>query len=213
MRPVTMLAHRADCAHPRIVRLASAVHFADNAGIFNKTGAHMTASLYEISVLSYLQSLEGVATFMQKGRSYAEEHGIELGDIVETRLRDDMLPFRFQVQSVARQSMGAIDAIMTGQSSPPKSSEKHSYQELEQLIEATIGKLRQVDRDSLNAKSGAKVTFSMPGLELPFTAENWILSFSLPNLYFHAATAYDILRIKGVPLSKRDLLGTLRLDR
>jgi len=42
-------------------------------------------------------------------------------------------------------------------------------------------------------------------------AEGFILSFSLPNFYFHSATAYDILRMKGVPLGKRDFMGQMRL--
>jgi len=45
----------------------------------------------------------------------------------------------------------------------------------------------------------------------PFTAEGFLLSFSLPNFYFHATTAYDILRAKGVPLGKGDFMGALRL--
>jgi hypothetical protein len=46
-----------------------------------------------------------------------------------------------------------------------------------------------------------------------FTAENFLLSFSQPNFYFHATTAYAILRWKGVPLGKRDYTGRLRLKR
>jgi hypothetical protein len=46
---------------------------------------------------------------------------------------------------------------------------------------------------------------------MPFTAEGFLLSFSLPNFYFHATTAYDILRTKGAPLGKRDFLGALRM--
>ena len=34
---------------------------------------------------------------------------------------------------------------------------------------------------------------------------------SLPNFNFHATSAYDILRAKGVPLGKHDFLGRLRL--
>jgi hypothetical protein len=45
---------------------------------------------------------------------------------------------------------------------------------------------------------------------LAFTAETFILSFSLPNFHFHAVTAYDILRANGVPIGKRDYEGRLR---
>ena len=45
---------------------------------------------------------------------------------------------------------------------------------------------------------------------LAFTSETLLLSFSLPNFHFHAVTAYDILRTRGVPLGKRDYEGRLR---
>jgi hypothetical protein len=40
--------------------------------------------------------------------------------------------------------------------------------------------------------------------------ETLILSFSMPNFYFHVVTAYDILRMRGVPIGKRDYEGRLR---
>ena len=46
---------------------------------------------------------------------------------------------------------------------------------------------------------------------MDFTAEDFLLSFSQPNFYFHCATAYDILRMKGVPVGKRDFLGRVRI--
>ena len=60
---------------------------------------------------------------------------------------------------------------------------------------------------------GNDMIFSVPtmNLELPFTAENFLLSFSLPNFYFHATTAYDLLRDQGVSIGKRDFLGAMRI--
>ena len=46
---------------------------------------------------------------------------------------------------------------------------------------------------------------------LEFVAEEFLLSFSQPNFYFHATTAYDILRWKGLPIGKRDFAGIPRL--
>jgi hypothetical protein len=54
--------------------------------------------------------------------------------------------------------------------------------------------------------------FQMRDFRMPFTAEDFLLSFSQPNFYFHAATAYDILRMKGVAVGKRDFMGKLRLS-
>jgi hypothetical protein len=63
----------------------------------------------------------------------------------------------------------------------------------------------------VNALEGRDVTFQMRDFKIPFTAENFLMSFSLPNFYFHATTAYDILRSKGVPLGKRDYMGRMKL--
>ena len=49
--------------------------------------------------------------------------------------------------------------------------------------------------------------------KLPFTAEGFLMSFSLPNFYFHATTAYDILRTNGVPLGKRDFMGRMKMKK
>ena len=45
---------------------------------------------------------------------------------------------------------------------------------------------------------------------MDFLAEDFLLSFAQPNFYFHAATAYDILRAHAVPLGKRDFNGRVR---
>ena len=66
--------------------------------------------------------------------------------------------------------------------------------------------------DEVNALEGKKVVFRMPNFEIPFTAEGFLMSFSLPNLHFHATTAYDILRANGAPLGKRDYLGAMRIS-
>ncbi len=47
--------------------------------------------------------------------------------------------------------------------------------------------------------------------QMPFVAKNFLLSFSQPNFYFHATTAYDILRWKGLPIGKRDYTGRPRI--
>ena len=71
--------------------------------------------------------------------------------------------------------------------------------------------LEQIKPDEVNSLEGKDVVFQVGDRKLPFTVEGFLLSFSLPNFYFHATTAYTILRTKGaVPLGKRDYLGRLR---
>jgi hypothetical protein len=171
----------------------------------------MAASLYDLSVAAYIQALTGVAGFLDKGLAHMSANNIDPAAIVETRLHADMLPFRFQIQAVVHQSLGAIEGIKRGVFAPPGEAPAHDFQGLQQLVADARESLKNITPDEVNAFEGRDVVFQLRDFKLPFTAENFVLSFSLPNLHFHATTAYDILRMKGVPLGKRDYLGPMRM--
>jgi uncharacterized protein len=171
----------------------------------------MAISLYDISVSTYLQVLGGVAGVLAKGADFAGENNLDLAEVVETRLRPDMQPFRFQVTAATHLSLGAIRGIREGVFSPPPPVPDFDYSGLRDLVSDTVTELKTVEREEIDALEGSDMKFKMGDFELPFTAENFILSFSLPNFYFHAATTYDMLRMAGVPLGKMDFLGELRV--
>jgi hypothetical protein len=173
----------------------------------------MAITLYDLSVASYLQTLGAVEGFLEKGRKHCSENGIDLNEIVETRLYPDMLPFRFQIVSIAHHSLGAIEGVMAGQFQPPAGMGEFDYAALQKLAADARTELQGYSPEDVNAREGQEVIFQMGEHRLPFTAENFVLSFSMPNFYFHATTAYDILRMKGVPVGKRDFMGPLRLNR
>jgi hypothetical protein len=79
-----------------------------------------------------------------------------------------------------------------------------------QLIERTQKANAYVQAASSEAMDQrTDTTVNIPiggGQELPMTCGQYLLGFVFPNLYFHAATAYDILRHNGVALGKRDFL-------
>jgi hypothetical protein len=55
------------------------------------------------------------------------------------------------------------------------------------------------------------VDLKFPGREMKFTGLGYLQSYAMPQFFFHATTAYDILRHKGVPIGKRDFLGRVQL--
>ena len=67
------------------------------------------------------------------------------------------------------------------------------------------------DQARVDGITGKTMVFKIGDNELPFTVENFLMSFSTPNLHFHATTTYDILRMNGVPLGKMDYLGAMRM--
>jgi hypothetical protein len=171
----------------------------------------MAIPLYDVSVASFLQVLGGVAGFLDKGLAHCQANGFDLHQVVETRLHPDMLPFRFQIIAVAHHSLGAMQGASSGLFKPPSGKMDQDYAGLQKLVADAREGLKALSRESVDALQGKDVTFQMGDFKMPFTAEGFLMSFSLPNLHFHATTAYDILRMKGVPLGKRDYMGPPRL--
>ena len=171
----------------------------------------MSISLYDVSVTSFLQTLGAVSGFLGKGREHCDQNGIDLDSIVEARLVGDMLPFRFQIVSVAHHSLGAIRAVESGVFSPPVASPDLDYAALESLVADARSQLKQCDRETIDALEGNDVQFKLGERVMPFIARDFVQSFSLPNFYFHATTAYDILRVQGAPIGKRDFIGIPRI--
>jgi len=79
----------------------------------------MAISLYDLSVTSFLQVLGAVGGFLDRGLAHCMDNGLDPEEIVETRLFPDMLPFRFQLQSFAHHSLGAIEGVRKGVFGPP----------------------------------------------------------------------------------------------
>ena len=171
----------------------------------------MGVALYDLTVASFLQTLGAVDGFLGKGAQYCRDNNIDPESIVESRLWDDMLPFRFQVISVAHHSRGALEGAKNGAFAPPSETRPLTYAQLQELVGESQAALKALTPAEVNALEGKDVTFQMRNFQVPFTAENFLMSFSMPNFYFHAATAYDILRSKGVPLGKRDFMGAMRM--
>jgi len=172
----------------------------------------MAISLYDVSVANFLQAVTGVAGFLDKGRAHFADKPDAQEEIVESRLYPDMLPFRFQVISVVHHSQGAIEGVKKGTFSPRMDGPK-DYAGLQQIVADARTMLKALTREEIDALEGKDMFFEFRDSKLPFTTQDFLMSFSTPNLHFHAATAYDLLRMKGVPVGKRDFMGPLRLKK
>ncbi len=171
----------------------------------------MAITFYEASVATYLQTLNALSGVLAKGLKHCEEKGIDPASVVETKLAPDMLPFAFQVQSAVHHSKHALDAMKNGVFTPPAQTPALSYAQWQGEVAAAIEALKKVTPEEANALEKNDVVFEFRSMKMPFTAPGFLFSFSLPNFFFHATTAYDILRSKGVPLGKRDFMGALRM--
>lgn len=171
----------------------------------------MTLSLYDAVIPPFRQMVGSLQGVLEKGAQHYEGKGRSPDDLLRERIHEDMLPLTFQIDSVIHHSIGAIEGVKAGVFHAASSIEEADYAGFQALLAQAAQQLEALAPADMEALAGKDVIFKFKDLEMPFTAEGFLMSFSKPNLYFHATTAYDILRMAGVPLGKRDYLGQLQL--
>jgi hypothetical protein len=173
----------------------------------------MPITLYEAFVPSCTQIVGSTLALIEKAEAHCAKTGCAAGDIAGASLHPTMLPLGFQVKMVAQHSAGAIEAVRQGLFTPLGGPDMPTdFAGMQAMLARAADDLANATPDEMETFIGRDMRFEMPGIQLPFTAEGFLLSFSQPNFYFHATTAYDILRAQDVSLGKRDFLGNLRLN-
>src|SRR3954469_22320580 len=85
---------------------------------------------------------------------------------------------------------------------------EHDMAGLQARIATSIEFIESLPRAEIDAAAERNVFFRLKnGTELPFTGRTLLLTFSVPQFFFHVTTAYDLLRHAGVELVKKDYLG------
>ena len=170
----------------------------------------MAISFYELSVPTFLHTVRAVGGFLDRAARHRAETGSDPDDFIDARLFDDMAPFHFQIEAAWHHAVWGLEAAKTGVFAPPALVGPVPFTELQAMMDKAETALEALTPDEVNGWAGKDLDLEIGPRRLAFTSETLILSFSLPNFHFHAVTAYDILRSRGVPLGKRDYEGRLR---
>lgn len=160
----------------------------------------MSISTYEASAPVFVRGFRVLADLLDK----AEAHGG--ADLIDARLAPDMLTLAGQIQRASDTAKFAVARV--ADATPPSFDDNETtYDELRRRIEGTIAWIESVDRAALEAGSTREFSRKIRDTDYTFTGASYLLTFAIPNFFFHVTTAYDILRHKGVPIGKLDYLG------
>ena len=170
----------------------------------------MPTSLYDLSVPTFLQTVTALAAVLDRAVEHCAQTGRDPDAFVQARLIDDMAPFHFQVEAAWHHGVWSIEAARTGAFTPPALVGPVPFADLQGMMAKAKTALEAFEPDEVNSWAGRHLDLRIGPRRLAFTSETFILSFSIPNFYFHVVTAYDILRTGGVPIGKRDFEGRLR---
>ena len=165
----------------------------------------MPLSLHAAFVPSCRQIIGGCLNVLTK----AEAAGI--ADLGEARLAPDMFPLAFQVKQVAMHSSGAIAAVRKGVFTPGGDPLAADYASFTAALQDADAALASVTEAEMEGFIGGTTIFAFGERKLPFKSEDFLLSFSQPNFYFHASMVYAVLRNRGLALGKMDYMGRPRI--
>ena len=181
-------------------------HTHTHARTHTHTPAMAPVTLYDASVGLFVKSLETLSGILRK----AKEHSPSDADsFVTARLAEDMLPFSFQVQMVSNASKKTLERLVPQKGPYPvwEDNEK-TLDELIARVDKTLALLKTIKPEDLAGKEDEVVEVKL-GSQGSATVEGkgYALGYALPNMFFHLAMAYAILRSRGVPVGKMDYLA------
>jgi len=185
----------------------------------------MPISLYDLSVPTFLQTTRAVGSLLDRAVRHCAEIGTDPDDFVEARLFEDMAPFHFQIEALTHHAVWGLEAVKTGVFTPPPLVGAMPFADLQAMVGRAVTSLETLTPDEVNNWSDKNLdielfrpfdqenasTSKWVPRTLALTPETYLLTYALPNFYFHVVTAYNILRTRGVPIGKGDYEGQLRI--
>jgi hypothetical protein len=167
----------------------------------------MSITLYSASVPVFRQILGSLAAILAKAEAHVDAKKLDPNALLQARLFPDMFPLVRQVQLATDYAKGAA-ARLAGVDVPRYDDVEQDFAGLQARLEKTLAFLDSVSREAVDAGGERDVTVGTGAYQRQFKGQPYLLHYALPNFYFHAATAYDILRHNGLDIGKRDFVGT-----
>lgn len=167
----------------------------------------MTISLYAASLPVFKQMLNSMDAVLTKAEEHAANRKIDPNALLQARLFPDMFPLIRQVQ-VATDFARGVSARLAGAEVPKFDDNQQTFSDLHDLIGKTLAFIDGFSASQIDGQED-RVIVTRPGTpkEKKFTGQSYLLTYGLPQFFFHVTTTYAILRHNGVEVGKRDFMG------
>lgn len=167
----------------------------------------MTISMHAASAPVFTQLLGSLNDILGKAVAYAEARKIDPAVLLQSRLYPDMLPLLRQVQIACDFAKG-VCCRLAGADVPAHEDTEQSFDELQQRIAKTLAVIASLD-PALYAGSEEREIVLRPGTpkERKLGGQAYLLSYGLPQFFFHVNMAYALLRHNGLEIGKKDYMG------
>jgi hypothetical protein len=166
----------------------------------------MTMSMYQASIPQFEKMLTNLSNILKKGEAFAKEKNIDGAVLVNGRLAPDMFPLSKQIQIACDQVKNGL-ARLAGVEAPKFDDHESTFEQLQERIAKTIAFAKTITPAQLEGSETKEIKFSIKEWNFEFVGDQYLLTWIIPNFYFHITTAYNILRHNGVQIGKSDYLG------
>jgi hypothetical protein len=164
----------------------------------------MANLIYAFSVETFIPVLKNLSDLLDKASA---QKGAEADLLADARLAPDMFPLSRQVQIACDMAKSGA-ARLTGAEPPKYEDTEKTLADLKARIEKTIGYIESLPASAFEGAETRQIAFPLrEGMSLKADGLRFLKDWILPNLFFHAVTAYDILRSNGVEIGKPDYLA------
>jgi hypothetical protein len=157
-------------------------------------------------VPTFERTLTALSACLDKAETWCKDHNVDPAVLAGSRLFPDMFPLSKQVQIACDHAKGAA-ARLTGAEAPNHPDTEVTLADLRDRIATTISYITTVDDAGFAGAEDRTINLKMRTRELNLPGAVYLSGFAMPNFYFHATTAYNIMRHNGVPLGKGDFMG------
>jgi hypothetical protein len=169
----------------------------------------MTYSLYDAAVTLCAQQLDALAGIIDKAAAHCTANKIEESALLQDRLYPDMFCLARQNRQSADFGMNT-GARLAGVTPPALPAvDDTSFADAKRRVETALAFVKALTREQIDGAEDKTIVWTAGGNERKLKGHDYLQQFALPNFYFFVTTAYNILRHRGVPVGKRDFLGSV----
>jgi hypothetical protein len=163
--------------------------------------------MYNASIPVFKQMLTSMSNVLTKAEAHATDKKIDPTVFLQARLYPDMFPLLRQVQIAADFAKG-VSARLANVDVPAFDDSEQTFADLQARIKTTLAFIESLDPAKFNDAAEREI-ITRPGTpkEKRFTGLSYLLTYGLPQFFFHATTTYAILRHNGVEVGKGDYMG------
>ena len=165
----------------------------------------MPLSMYEVSVPLFVQTLKGLDGVLDKAAAHYEANGMDFSELVSSRFAPDMFTFAEQIQRACHHSTLAVSRYAQADQ-PDVARAQDSLEGFKAQIATALAFLENISPDQCEGSEDREAKFEVRIGEISFTGRDMLIHFSIPQVMFHATTAYDLIRHAGVEVGKQDFL-------